>query len=198
MREKSWEDEVRDLGILNDKPSTVSSKKDDGIVQSEPRKEFSSEPGASNSVPRTTPKFLYDQYEVLGTTQKCFFCDNEPTNTFYNPLMIEVRAKGPHRDMKAYRVCTKCLGRCDRRRSLSHEELCKYVQTLEERGSVRGRVQNHPLNAFNEVLVRMPEGSITEALNGTFRLIDGNRELTVSRVNKVDGSTLVFLKEIEK
>ena len=165
-------------------------------AQSELQRANSSDPGTVDSVPRTTPKFLYDQYEVMGSSSKCFFCDNKPSNTFYSPLMQDVREKGPHRDMKAYRVCTKCLGRCDRRRSLDHEALCEYVKALEDRGSVRGRVASHPSNALNEVIVRIPERSLTEAMNGVFRFIDGNRELTVSRATVAEGTTLIFLKEI--
>ena len=79
-------------------------------------------------------------YRELSKDGDCYFCGAPKWANFYSPSIIDRRAKGIHGDMIVYIVCAKCLGRCQRKSSLSHDERALYVSLLQDRGSRQGRV----------------------------------------------------------
>lgn len=83
----------------------------------------------------------YGWYTIYGTEEKCYFCENKSKHKHRIPSYSAFIAGSRRDDMRTYKVCTKCLGRCTRIGDVTHNELTTYVKSLEDRGSVRGRVK---------------------------------------------------------
>lgn len=119
------------------------------------------------------PESLSAKYRHFASKDgTCFFCTNKVTNIHYKPTIMELKIHGAAyfdgQDLIALHVCSKCLGRCYRYRAHSLEELIHYVNKLEERGSVKGRVKNSvamtPIGELNSKYVFMLDGQPLELI----------------------------------
>lgn len=135
--------------------------------------------------------FMYDhRYELLANGDLCFFCGNKSTNTHYVPSISEVRVRGVHSDMVAYRVCNKCLGRCVRRASLPRKDLEAYIFMLEGRGSIRGRVK---LNDYKHEVISLKRmkmdvsGSLLDAYKESICIMYNDKGLEIEDAYVVNG-----------
>jgi hypothetical protein len=138
---------------------------------------INSEPSASDLALFVEGEKEFDFYTVYGG-KTCFFCPNDSTHTYRTPSYHAFRRGARSDDMRSYKVCEKCLGRCNKYGELPHAELLEKVKQLEDRGSVRGRTKGIAnklsaafqgpaplvLDRLQKNLVIMFEGQITEII----------------------------------
>ena len=194
---KDWEsmttellgDDINDLPEVPEEP-TVQLKEEGPTIVDDFLETMVA--GADDSEP------LPREHQILGTSEKCFFCGQKPIAKFYSPRRSEVQRRGPHGDMIAYNVCNKCLGRCTRKPTLPHTERYNYIMGLEHRGSVRGRVAA-PKKAENVPVILstgqiLPQKSLDETVFMSFVVVDEegvSRKVRASEVQ--DGILLLYI-----
>ena len=151
----------------------------------------------SDVPPRTELDAPRTVYLHLGNDQ-CYFCKDKSTNTFYVPSAWEVRSKGPHGEMIAYHVCPKCLGRCQRKISLNHEERVKYIKMLEDRGSVRGRTIEPGAETISQTLSKQRTTTLVHRVMANIDkfVVIGPDDVVcdIKSVRLVDGRIHLYLK----
>lgn len=183
----------------------ISALFDDEDPVLEPNSDFMSQYTPPSEVLEDEPEIVEPRrhltqsegYKVYKKSDgKCFFCDRDKTNIWYNPTIAEVKLQGIHGQMEAFHVCNKCLARCVRR-PLPFDDLRNYIDLLEARGSKRGRV-SYQSSASETIKTAhmMIHCSIAadEAMRRDFVIIDSAQGiLDVRAAEIVNGKVTLFV-----